>query len=117
MASYINGINSSSPATPIKAVVIYCLPYQANGLPAMLSLDLADGLPASTLVGLPFLNATQSVIDLANKFIRCNVFDEIWPFTLKEISVNNPNNFASASTSNPILSTTLLTAVSGPNLS
>jgi hypothetical protein len=46
-----------------------------------------------------FLDATQSVIDLANKFIHCNVFDEIWPFTVKEISVNNPNNFARASAS------------------
>jgi hypothetical protein len=83
----------------------------------MLSLGLADGLPASTLVGLPFLDATQSVIDLANKFICCNVFNEIWPFTLKEISVNNPNNFARASASNPVLSMTLIAAVSGPNQS
>jgi hypothetical protein len=83
----------------------------------MLSLGLADGLPASTLVGLPFLDATQSVIDLANKFIRCNIFNEIWPFMLKEISVNNPNNFARASASNPVLSMTLITAVSGPNQS
>jgi hypothetical protein len=78
----INSINSSSPATPIKAVVIYHLPYQTNGLPVMLSLGLADGLPASTLVGLPFLDVTQSVIDLTNKFICCNTFDEVWPFML-----------------------------------
>jgi hypothetical protein len=81
----------------------------------MLSLGLADGLPVSTLVGLPFLDATQLVIDLANKFICANIFDEIWLFTLKEISVNNPDIFARASTSNPVLSTTLITAVSGPN--
>jgi hypothetical protein len=80
-----------------------------------LDLGLANGLPASTLVGLPFLDATQSIIDLANKFICCNVFDEVWPFTLKEITVNKPNNFAHASASNPVLSMTLITAVSGLN--
>jgi hypothetical protein len=51
----INGINSSSPAMPIKAVIIYHLPFLANGLLALLSLGLVDGLPASTLVSLPFL--------------------------------------------------------------
>jgi hypothetical protein len=67
----INGINCCSPATSIKAVVIYHLPFLAKGLPAMLSLCLADGLPVSTLVGLPFLDAAHLVIDLKNKFICC----------------------------------------------
>jgi hypothetical protein len=108
----INGINSSSPATPIKAVIIYQLPFLANGLPAMLSLGLADGLPASTLVSLPFLDATQSVIDLANKFICCNAFGEVWPFTLKEISVNDPSNFTHVPMNGSILSTMVITSLS-----
>jgi hypothetical protein len=94
--------------------VIYILPYELNGFPAMFSLGLADDINVSTLVGLPFLEATHSIIDLTNcnHCIHCKTFNAIWPFKAREITVNNPANFIYQPTAGaPIM---LMTSVSGP---
>jgi hypothetical protein len=107
----VKGTSSISSGALIKAIVIYILPYESNGLPAMFSLGLADGINVSTLVGLPFLEATYSIIDLDNHCIHCKTFNAIWPFKSRAITVNIPANFICQPTVGAL--TTLMTSVSG----
>jgi hypothetical protein len=88
----VKGISSISSGVLIKAIVIYILPYELNGFPAMFSLGLANDINVSTVVGLPFLEATHSIIDLTNHCIHCKTFNTIWPFKAREITVNNPSD-------------------------
>ncbi len=79
MPIFLSGIvqsNAESVTTELKVGFLFHLPYKTtDGDSASLMIATGPNISVNTIIGLPFMKASNMILDLADKVLECKYFD------------------------------------------
>jgi len=79
----IGGIDGQVWGPDITACITYRLPHTVQGMPATITIGLADECITNTLVGIPFMTRARLIYDAAEQVVHAGVFGTTWRVTME----------------------------------